>query len=196
MIEERLLLTLAYVITSALLLLFCFYTSFSKKIKLSGVVALTVFYIFSWQGYLGILGWPTSEELPEKFNINWVVIEEPNKVLNQEGGLFLWVRELNDADKPIGDPRAYKLFWNIENQKKAQDALHRIKEGEQLNGRKSYGVLNKDNEGKKSNAYEVQEGEPELGRPSFEFVEVPSPDLPPKTLIMDQESIPLLDQTK
>ena len=110
MIEERLLLTLAYVITSALLLLFCFYTSFSKKIKLSGVVALTVFYIFSWQGYLGILGWPTSEELPEKFNINWVVIEEPNKVLNQEGGLFLWVRELNDADKPIGDPRAYKLF--------------------------------------------------------------------------------------
>lgn len=186
MIEERLLLTLAYVTTSALLLLFCFYTSFSKKIKLSGVVALTVFYIFSWQGYLGILGWPTSEELPEKFNINWVVIEEPNKVLNQEGGLFLWVRELNDADKPIGDPRAYKLFWNSENQKKAQDALHRIKEGEQLNGRKSYGVLNKDNEGKKSNAYEVQEGEPELGRPSFEFVEVPSPDLPPKTLIMDQ----------
>ena len=78
MIEERLLLTLAYVITSALLLLFCFYTSFSKKIKLSGVFALTVFYIFSWQGYLGILGWPTSEELPEKFNINWVVIEEPN----------------------------------------------------------------------------------------------------------------------
>ena len=101
-------------------------------------------------------------------------------MLNQEGGLFLWVRELNDADKPIGDPRAYKLFWNSENQKKAQDALHRIKEGEQLNGRKSYGVLNKDNEGKKSNAYEVQEGEPELGRPSFEFVEVPSPDLPPK----------------
>ena len=107
-------------------------------------------------------------------------------MLHQEGGLFLWVRELNDADKPIGDPRAYKLFWNSENQKKAQDALHRIKEGEQLNGRKSYGVLNKDNEGKKSNAYEVQEGEPELGRPSFEFVEVPSPDLPPKTLIMDQ----------
>ena len=68
----------------------------------------------------------------------------------------------------------------------AQEALHKLQEGERLNGKKSYGVLNKENEGKRSNAYETQEGEPEQGRPSFEFVEVPPPELPPKTLILDQ----------
>ena len=76
--------------------------------------------------------------------------------------------------------------WNKENHRIAQDALHKLQEGERLNGRKTYGVLNKDNEGNKSNPYDVQAGEEEQGRPSFEFVEVPPPELPPKTLIQDQ----------
>ena len=80
----------------SLMLIFCFYTGFSKKIKLTGVVVLTVFYIFSWKGYEGILGWPTSEELPELFNINWVVIQEPNKAQSNEGSLFLWVSEVDE----------------------------------------------------------------------------------------------------
>ena len=185
MLEERLLLTISYVVVAALLLIFCFYTSFSRKIKLVAIIALSIFYIISWNGFLGILGWPTSEELPENFNISWVVIQEPNKRKTNEGGLFLWIREIDHSNKPIGDPRSYKLIWNEENHKKAQEALHKLKEGEQLNGRKSYGVLNKENKGKKSNAYEIQEGEPEQGRPSFEFVEIPPPDLPPKTLTLD-----------
>ena len=109
MLEERILLTLAYVIISALLLIFCFYTGFSKKIKLTGIVVLTFFYIFSWKGYDGILGWPTSEELPELFNINWVVIQEPNKAQSNEGSLFLWVSEVDEFNKSFGDPRAYRL---------------------------------------------------------------------------------------
>ena len=186
MLEERILLTLAYVIISALLLIFCFYTGFSKKIKLTGIVVLTFFYIFSWKGYEGILGWPTSEELPELFNINWVVIEEPNKAQSNEGSLFLWVSEVDEFNKSFGDPRAYRLVWNDDNHKKAQDALHKIKEGQQLNGKKSYGVLNKDNEGTDSDVYDIQEGDLELGSPSFEFIEVPPLDLPAKTMILDQ----------
>ena len=143
MLEERILLTLAYVIISALLLIFCFYTGFSKKIKLTGIVVLTFFYIFSWKGYEGILGWPTSEELPELFNINWVVIQEPNKAQSNEGSLFLWVREVDEFNKSFGDPRAYRLVWNDDNHKKAQDALHKIKEGQQLNGKKSFYFLEK-----------------------------------------------------
>ena len=186
MLEERLILSISYVLIAALLLVFCFYTSFSKKLKLTSIFVVSLFYIFSWKGYIGVLGWPTAEDLPDDFNILWVVIQEPNKNRSNEGELFLWIKEIDEFRKPIGAPRSFKLRWNKENHRIAQEALHKLQEGERLNGKKSYGVLNKENEGKRSNAYETQEGEREQGRPSFEFVEVPPPELPPKTLILDQ----------
>tara|TARA_Y100000591_G_C21672690_1_gene613786 strand:+ start:382 stop:837 length:456 start_codon:yes stop_codon:yes gene_type:complete len=150
------------------------------------ICLVSFFYYTSWEIYKNILGWPSFEELPERFKISWVVILEPDKKNNKEGEIFLWIRDIDSFEFGSAKPRAYQLNWNEENHKKAQEALHKLKEGEQLNGRKSYGVLNQDNESKKSNPYDAQEGDPEQGRPSFEFIEVPPPDLPPKTLILDQ----------
>ena len=185
MLEERLILLFAYLLVASLLVLVCFRTDFSKKIKSLFVLVVTVFYFVTWQGLFDILGWPTYEELPDKFKISWVVIQEPNKISKREGGLYLWVRNLDESNRPFGEPRAYSLFWNEENHKRAQEALHRIKEGEQLNGRKTYGVLNKDKKGEKSNKYESDEIVQEVGRPSFVFDEVPPPDLPAKTSILE-----------
>jgi hypothetical protein len=53
-----------------------------------------------------------------------------------------------------------------------------------LNGKKTYGVVNKDKEADNANLYESQ-GEQEEGIPSFEFVEVAPRTLPPKTLIQN-----------
>jgi hypothetical protein len=94
------------------------------------------------------------------------------------------VRLLDEAKIVHGKPRAYKLEWSEENYKKAQFALLKLKEGEQLNGKKTYGVINKDKEGDKANLYESQ-GEQEEGVPSFEFEEIPARTLPPKTLILN-----------
>ncbi len=185
MLEERLILLFAYLLVASLLLLVCFRTNFSKKSKSLFVLVVTVFYFVTWEGLFDILGWPTYEELPDKFKISWVVIQEPNKISKKEGGLYLWVRNLDESNRPFGQPRAYSLFWNEENHRRAQEALHRIKEGEQLNGRKTYGVLNKDNKGEKSNKYESEEIIQEEGVPSFVFDEVPSPDLPAKTTILE-----------
>jgi hypothetical protein len=184
MVEERLLLIFSYLLISGLLLMFCFYTSFSKKIKLCGVVFVTAFYFLSWNTYTNLLGWPSAQDLPEEFRIIWVVIEEPKKETGKEGGLYLWVRLLDEAKIVHGKPRAYKLEWSEENYKKAQFALLKLKEGEQLNGKKTYGVINKDKEGDKANLYESQ-GEQEEGVPSFEFEEIPARTLPPKTLILN-----------
>ena len=65
----------------------------------------------------------------------------------------------------------------------ASSYLYKLKEGEQLNGTKTYGVLDKENEGNKANQYKSEDGEPEEGIPSFEFVEVPPPNLPAKKKI-------------
>ena len=161
MLEERLILSISYAVIAALLLVFCFYTNFTKKVKLISIFAVSLFYISSWKGYVGVLGWPTSEDLPDDFNILWVVIQEPNKSKSNEGELFLWIKEIDEYKKPIGDPRAFNLQWNKENHRIAQEALHKLQEGERLNGKKTYGVLNKDNKGEKSNPYDVAEGGPE-----------------------------------
>ena len=119
MVEERLLLIFSYLLIAGLLLMFCFYTSFSKKIKLCGVVFVTAFYFLSWNTYTNLLGWPSAQDLPEEFRIIWVVIEEPKKETGKEGGLYLWVRLLDEAKIVHGKPRAYKLEWSEENYKKA-----------------------------------------------------------------------------
>lgn len=185
MLEERLLLIVSYVTIASLVLIFGFRSNYSNKFKLTMICMMCVFYFTSWGAFKNILGWPSSEELPENFNINWIVVLHPDKEENKEGEIYLWISNTDSFEGISKQPRAYRLIWNEENYKKAQEALHKLKEGERLNGRKSYGVINKEDEGKKSNAYEIQEGETELGSPSFEFVEVPLPDLPPKKLIMD-----------
>ena len=98
----------------------------------------------------------------------------------------MWIVELDESGKKIGKPRSHNLYWNEDNQRLVQSALHKLQEGEQLNGKKTYGVVNKDNDGNKANQYDQQSGEPEEGITSFEFFEVLPPSLPPKTLITDQ----------
>ena len=186
MLEERLVLILAYLLISALLLSIYFYTSFTKKTKFITIVITSIFYVYTWKGYESVLGWPTFEELPENFKINWAIIEEPNKRLRKAGGLYLWIVELDESGKKIGKPRSHNLYWNEDNQRLVQSALHKLQEGEQLNGKKTYGVVNKDNDGNKANQYDQQSGEPEEGITSFEFFEVLPPSLPPKTLTTDQ----------
>jgi len=183
MLEERLFLILSYLLIASLLLLFCFFTPFTRKVKLTGILVVAAFYFTSWNSYINILGWPSTEDLPDKFRISWVIIQEPSKGNRKEGSLYLWLRKLNEVNTPYGAPRSYKLLWNEENHKVAQSALYKLKEGEQLNGTKTYGVLDKENEGNKANQYKSEDGEPEEGIPSFEFAEVPPPNLPAKKKI-------------
>ena len=65
MLEERLFLILSYLLIASLLLLFCFFTPFSRKAKLTGIFVVAAFYFASWNSYINILGWPSTEDLPE-----------------------------------------------------------------------------------------------------------------------------------
>jgi hypothetical protein len=179
MMEERLMLIFGYILIASLLLVFCLFSSFTKTTKMLGILVVTVFYYLTWQGYIELLGWPSEQGLPDNFRISWVVIEEPNKLTKEQGAVYLWIRSLDKIGMAKGRPRSFKMIWNEENHRNAQLALSKLREGEQLNGKKTYGVIEK-NAGKKANPYE---GETKEGTPSFEFTEVPPPSLPPKALV-------------
>ena len=107
MLEERLILSISYVVIVVLLIVFCFYTDFSKRLKLSSIFIISIFYVFSWRGYIGVLGWPTLEELPDDFNILWVVIQEPNKARSNEGELFLWIKEIDRSEEHTSELQSH-----------------------------------------------------------------------------------------
>ena len=182
MIEERIFLILGYVAISALLLIFLLYSSFTSKLKTLVVFIMASFYIFTWIGYKQILGWPSTQVIPDEFRLVWVSIDEPDKFTKREGEIHFWIRYQDDAGIPIGRPRAYSLIWSEKNHKMAQSALLQLKEGTQLNGKKTYGVLDADNFDENANPYEDSESiNSQEGNPSFEFQEVAPPSLPPKT---------------
>ena len=37
------------------------------------------FYVFTWMGYKQILGWPSTQVIPDEFRLVWVSIDEPDK---------------------------------------------------------------------------------------------------------------------
>ena len=142
---------------------------------------MAFFYVLTWLGYKQVLGWPSMQEIPEEFRLIWVSIDEPDKLTKKKGKIYLWIRYMDEANIPFGKPRAFSLVWNEENHKIAQSALLKLKDGIQLNGIKTYGVLEADKFDERSNPYEESvSSSSEEGNPSFEFKEVTPPSLPPK----------------
>jgi len=185
LIEERLLLVIAYVAVAVLLLCFCLYSKFTNSIKTLVVSIMFIFYLLSWQGTKQILGWPTTQIMPEEFRVLWISIDEPDKEGQQPGNIFFWVRKLDEVGFPINKPRAYSIKWTEENAEKATEALKKIEEGEILNGTLSRNILSGPKEIDEGQSYEGvtssagQDGE----EPTFQFRKIAPPSLPPKRVL-------------
>ncbi|NIP15879.1 MAG: hypothetical protein GWM88_14595 [Pseudomonadales bacterium] len=178
-------LTLAYVAVAALLLCLNLATRFAPWVKGTAVVLVTMLYASAWFGYRGLLGWASPAPLPETFRVLWITAEEPDKGSGAPGTIFFWVRELDEAGFPVGAPRAHWIPWDEASARAAQEALEKLEEGERLNGRLSRGMVD-EGEGRPEEAtgYAVEQSVTGAGgrRPDFEFVQVPPPPLPPKSV--------------
>jgi len=42
-------------------------------------------------------GWPTTETIPDKFQVYWVVIDEPNKKSGDVGGIYMWLGDRSET---------------------------------------------------------------------------------------------------
>ena len=108
MTDNSLLLTLLYVALAFLLLVLCLATRWPLWVKAGMVAAVTASYFVAQAAFQGMLGWPAPAAPPEKFVLLAVVVEEPDKEKKQKGALYVWVNALRD-NKPVQEPRAYKL---------------------------------------------------------------------------------------
>jgi len=113
-----------YIILSTILLWFVIGSRGNWALK-AAVILITLMFSLNIQRSLDNLsGWPTNDELPEKFFVHWVLIKEPNDVVDENGSIYLWVNDIGEEGEEEtleffqynreSEPRVYRLPYSID----------------------------------------------------------------------------------
>ena len=180
-------LTVAYVAVAALLVHLNLRTPYAPAIKVGAVALVTALYGAAWHGSLGLLGWPADGDLPDAFQLEAIVIDEPPQGQPNAGGIYLWVRALDERGNPVGRPRAHGLPWDPDFAERVQGAKEALAEGARLEGFASEGgeegATELDVEGQGGSDTTAVSIVRPFGRGfPFEIRRAARPDLPPKGL--------------
>ncbi|WP_257166773.1 hypothetical protein [Bradyrhizobium sp. SRS-191] len=128
-------LSVCYALIGALLLLVLVYARLPWPVKAVAVVVTSAFYVGSFVGARGLLGWASVDRLPKAFKVLQVRIVDPHSVEGDPGAVYLWVEKLDEDNRPSGVPRAYRIPYSDTLADKAQHAADQIAAGHPQGGR-------------------------------------------------------------
>jgi hypothetical protein len=128
-------LSVAYAVIGALLLLVLVYGRLHWSWKALAVVVTSSFYIISFGGMRGLLGWATPDKLPASFKLLHSRIVEPHSLEGEPGAIYLWVEELDADNRPSAIPRAFRVPYSDALAEKTHTAENEIKAGHPQGGR-------------------------------------------------------------
>lgn len=128
-------LSVAYALIGALLLVVLVYSRLPWPAKAVAVVVTSAFYLVSFVGTRGLLGWASVDRLPDKFKLLQARIVDPHTVDGDPGSVYLWVEALDEDNRPSGVPRAYRLPYTDALAEKTQAAENQIAAGHPQGGR-------------------------------------------------------------
>jgi hypothetical protein len=128
-------LTIAYALIGALLLALLVYARLPWPAKAAAIAVTSSFYLVSFFGARGLLGWSSPDPLPPRFKLLHARIVEPHSLEGEPGAIHLWVEALDDDNRPSGVPRAYRLPYNAKLAEKTEKAISASAEGRPQGGR-------------------------------------------------------------
>ncbi len=128
-------LSVAYALIGALLLVVLVYARLHWSVKAVAVIVTSAFYVVSFGGMRGLLGWASTERLPVSFKLLQARIVEPHSLEGDPGSIYLWVEELDEDKRPSGIPRAYRIPYNDTLADKTHAAQNEIAAGHPQGGR-------------------------------------------------------------
>ena len=102
-------LSIGYAIVGVLLLVVLVYARLPWSAKAVAVVVTSAFYIASFVGVRGLLGWASVDRLPASFKLLQTRVVEPHSLVGDPGSIYLWVEALDEGNRPSGVPRAYRI---------------------------------------------------------------------------------------
>jgi hypothetical protein len=128
-------LSVSYALLGALLLLVLVYARLPWPAKAAAVIVTSAFYVVSFNGARGLLGWASVDRLPLSFKLLQARIVDPHTLEGDPGSIYLWVEELDDDNRPSGVPRAYRLPYSDALAEKTHAAENQIAAGRPQGGR-------------------------------------------------------------
>lgn len=128
-------LSIAYAVIGALMLIILVYARLRWPAKAVLVVVTSMFYVLSFAGTRGLLGWASVDRLPPIFKVLQVRIVEPHTLEGDPGSIYLWVEALDETNRPSGVPRAYRLPYTEALAEKTDKAAREIAAGRPQGGR-------------------------------------------------------------
>jgi hypothetical protein len=128
-------LSTGYALIGALLLAVLVYARLPWPVKAVAVVVTSAFYIVSFVGTRGLMGWASDDRLPAAFKLLQARIVDPNSLEGDPGSIYLWVETLDDGHRPSGIPRAYRLPYSNALAEKTDKAMGEIAAGRPQGGR-------------------------------------------------------------
>jgi hypothetical protein len=128
-------LSISYALIGALLLVILVYARLPWSAKAVAVAVTSAFYIASFIGVRGLLGWASVDKLPVTFKLLQSRIVEPHSLECDPGSIYLWVESLDEGNRPSGVPRAYRLPYSGNLAEKTDKAASEIAAGRAQGGR-------------------------------------------------------------
>lgn len=120
-------LTVAYVVVALLLLSVNLYSRWPWWVKLGTIAVTSLFYVVTYVSYPTLLGWPTDAQLPERFRLLAVHVQEPSKVTGAEGKIFLWATDMSQPSD--AEPRAYRVPYTGPLHQRVVEAGNKLRKG-------------------------------------------------------------------
>jgi hypothetical protein len=128
-------LSVSYALIGALLLVVLVYARLPWPAKAAAVIVTSAFYVVSFVGARGLLGWASTDRLPASFKLLHARIVDPHTVEGDPGSVYLWVEALDEDNRPSGVPRAYRLPFSDALAEKTHAAENQIAAGRPQGGR-------------------------------------------------------------
>ena len=107
--KEILGLAIAYALLAALLLVIALRARIPWPLKVAMVLVTSVYYCVAFFRIEYLPGWSATAPLPPQFQLLWARIVEPNPLDRDPGAVHVWIEDLDAANLPSGQPRAYRL---------------------------------------------------------------------------------------
>jgi hypothetical protein len=168
-------------------------------LKAATIVVVSVFCVFLWRSLDDLQGWPTNDPIPNKFEVKWITVNEPNKKTDSPGAIYVWLKDLEPEKtshswylttkhKNVNDePRLHKMPYTRERHEQAMKIQAKIGKGGKFMAQKSKGGIGEgsgQHKGPKGQSKGKGKGGGGMseGGDEFKFYELPPPSYPEKVL--------------
>ena len=126
---------LGYALLGVVLLAILVFARFDWRLKAGLVILVNGFYFVDFREARALLGWASPDPLPPHFRLLGARIVEPHSLAGDAGAIFLWVEEVDVDNFPSGDPRLFRLPYNVKLAERTEAAVQASAQGLPQGGR-------------------------------------------------------------